>query len=93
MVKIALYIGAEASGRGVPNFGLDGPACLTMIASRPPPRGGPPAKREVKIQLMGQPGVGQGLHRDEGARSRAGAGRFTDGSRTGRAAGRHGAAT
>ncbi len=57
---------------------MDGPACLPMIASRPPQ--GAPAKREVKIQLMGQPGVGLGLHR-------------TDGARPGRAAGCHGAAT
>ncbi len=91
MVKIALCVGAETSGHGGANFGLDGPAGLPMIASHPPPRG-PPAKREVKFQLMGQPGVGQGLHRAEGSCSRAGAGRFTDGSRPGRAAGRHGAA-
>ncbi len=44
-----------------------------------PPKGAR-AKREVKFQLMGQPGAGQGLHRTEGARP-------------GRAAGRHGAAT
>ncbi len=79
MVKIALCLGAEASGGGGPNFGLDGPAGLPMIAPRPP-QGVSPAKREVKFQLMGQPGVGQGLHRTEGARP-------------GRAAGRHGAAT
>ncbi len=59
----------------------------------PPPGGPPAAKREVKIQLMGQPGVGQGLHRAEGARSRTGAVRITDGARPGRAAGLHGAAT
>ncbi len=79
MAKIALCVGAEASGRGGPNFGLDGPACLPMIASRRP-QGVSPAKCEVKIQLMGQPGVGQGLHR-------------ADGSRPGRVVGRHGAAT
>ncbi len=74
MVKIALCAGAEASGCGGPYFGLDGPACLPMIASRPPPKGAP-AKREVKFQLMGQPGVGHGLHRVEGSSSGAGAGR------------------
>ncbi len=63
-----------------------------MIASRPPPKGAR-AKREVKYQLMGQPGVGQGLHRVAGTRPRAGAEHFTDGSRPGRAAGFHGAAT
>ncbi len=58
-----------------------------------PTQGAPPAKREVKIQLMGQPGVGQGPHRAEGARSRTGAVRFTDGARPGHAAGPRSAAT
>ncbi len=89
LLKIALCVGAEASNCGGPNFGLDGPAGLPMIALRSPQ----PAKREVKYQLMGQPGVGQGLHRVEGTRPRAGAGRFTDGSRPGRAAGLQGTAT
>ena len=79
MVKIALCVGAEASGGGGPNFGLDGPAGLPMIAPRTP-QASSPLEREVKYQLMGQPGVGQGLHRVEG-------------SRPGRAAGFHGAAT
>ena len=92
LLKIALCVGAEASGCGGPNFGLDGPAGLPMIAPRTH-QGVPAPKREVKYQLMGQPGVGQGLHRVEDARPRAGAGRFTDGSRPGRAAGLQGTAT
>ncbi len=73
LLKIALYVGAEASGGGEFRVGRPGVPAYDRVSPPQPP------DHEVKFQLMGQPGVGQGLHRAEG-------------SRPGSAAGRHGAA-
>ncbi len=80
MVKIALYVGAEASGGGEFRVGRPGGLAYDRASTSPSnAQGVPPAKREVKYRLMGQPSVRQGLQCAEGARP-------------GRAAGRHGAA-